>query len=176
MPFLLDADTLQTIPNPRPSDVAWSPEGNRLFPEDRASGAGVFDSDGHWVTMDLNSSSRDRVLWTFLNVPHQDSGGWAPKELRVFSTSGQVVWIVKTRDRFTGFASNGRLLAAAIYNDQANPFDLDLAPIPIRIAIHDLHEKVERCSIPTTLPSLYGVSSGGSVAVTQGSVLSLYEP
>src|SRR5262249_30727329 len=106
-PFLLDADTLDTIPNPRPSDVAWWPEGNNLFRESRGSDAGLFDTDGHWVAMDPNSGSGNYVRYAFLNVPQLDFGGWAPKELKVVSASGQIVWVVKTHDKLDGFSSNG---------------------------------------------------------------------
>jgi hypothetical protein len=181
--YLLDSDTLETIWHPNPSDVAFWAEGRRFFPELKGSDAGVFNPEGQQVPLDLSSNSRSRVLWTFLDVPHHDSGGWDPKELRVFASSGQVVWVVKVHDKFDSFSSNGSLLAAAIYRHRANPFDLDLAPKPIRIGIYDLPEKLERCSIRITIPvsgwwdtRFYDLSSAGTVAVLQGNLLSLYQP
>jgi hypothetical protein len=172
--YLLDSDTLETIWNPKPGDVAFWGKGNRFFPELRGSGPGVFNNDGLWVNMDLGSASRDSVLSIFLTVPDRDSGGWAPKELRIFSASGQIVWSVKTRDMFTSFSSNGALIASAIYKDRPNPFDLDLVPKPVQIAVYDLNEKVERCSIRISLSTFYDLSLIDGLAVIQGGTLSLY--
>jgi hypothetical protein len=172
--YLLDSDSLETIWNPKPSDVAFWGKGNRFFPELRGSGPGVFNNEGQWINMDLGSDSRDSVFSTFLNVRDRDSGGWAPKELGVFSTSGQIVWSVKTHDKFSSFSSNGALIAAAIYKDRPNPLDLDLVPKPVQIAIYDLNEKVERCSIRISLPAFYDLSLVGGLAVIQGDMLSLY--
>jgi hypothetical protein len=172
--YLLDSDTLETIWNPRPSDVAFWGKGNRFFPELRGPGPGVFNNEGQWVNIYPGSDSRDSVLSTFLNVRDRDSGGWAPKELRVLSRSGQVVWSVKTHDKFSSFSSNGALIAAAIYKDRPNPFDLDLAPKPVQIVIYDLYEKVEKCSIRVSLPVFYDLSSAGRLAVIQGDMVSLY--
>src|ERR1700722_4311117 len=46
MPFLLDADTLDTIPNPKPSDVALWGDGYRIFPELRGESMGIFSIEG----------------------------------------------------------------------------------------------------------------------------------
>ena len=172
--YLLDSDTLQIIWNPRPSDFAYSAKGRDFFRNVAGPTGGVFNSEGQWMPIDLNSNYQNRVLWTFLDVPYKDSGGWAPKELRVFSTSGQLTWSLSTHDKFSSFSSNGALLAAAVYKDGANPFDLDLAPKPVRIEIYNLHEKLEKCTIRITRPAYYDLSPKRDLAVVQGNILSLY--
>ncbi len=179
--YLLDSDTLDFVSNPRPSDVAWWPEGNALFPQLRGPGRGVFTPEGNWLVFDLDSDARSCVLAVYANVVQQGSGWTDCKELQVLSPKGRVTWDVRTRGEVTSFVNNGNLLAAAIYHRRANPLDLDLGPKPLRISIYDLGAKSERCSIRIVEPvagvsntRFFDLSLAGSIAVAQGNVLSLY--
>lgn len=179
--YLLDSDSLETVANPRPSDVAWWAEGNAFFPELRGSGRGVFTAEGRWMEIDPVSKAGSCTWAVFENTSQQGSGWRDCKQFQVFSLKGQVIWDVQTRDEITSFTNNGRLLAAAIYRHRTNPFDLDLEPKPLRIEVYDLQEKRARCSILVAEPVLgdsntrfFDLSSSGSIALVQGSKLSFY--
>lgn len=183
MPFLLDADTLKTVPNPMPIDVAYWSAGARLFPKLRGAEPGAFSRDGNWLALPADSKARGRAYWVFLAVPSQGSGGWDSKEIKILSPSGQLLWNILVRDDIYSFFSNGSLLAAAIYRRRSDPFDLGLAAKPLRVTIYDLEREAERCAVPITdavsgewNTLFYGLSSSGRLAVAQGNVLSLYEP
>jgi hypothetical protein len=183
MPFLLDADTLDTIPSPKPSDVALWWEGSRLFKELRGDGPGAFSPEGNWLTLAVDPRASGRAYWVFLNISSQGSGGWDSKEIKLFSPSGQLIWDIQTRDDIYGYVSNGSLLAAGIYHTRADPLDLGLAAKPRWVAIYDLERKSQRCAIPIAgvvsggwNARFYDLSSTGSVAIAQQNLLSLYEP
>jgi hypothetical protein len=184
MPFLLDADSLETISHPTPSDVAlWTGWGS-LFPELRGRGPGVFSADGQWLPLDYRSKGDSCTLLTFyISAPQAMGGGRRCKTLRIFSSEGKVVEDVPLRSEVDGFSSNGSVLAAAFYRYHADALDLGTAPNPLRITVFDLETKLERCSIRISEEVFGGretryfdVSSAGSVAVAQQNILGLYEP
>jgi len=183
MPFLLDADTLDTIPNPTPSDVALWREGYRIFPELRGERMGIFSTEGQRLTLDYSSKINSCTFVFFLVPAHQVERGGHCKMLRVFSSQGRMVWDVPLRGDVAGFSGGGPLLAAVFYRYHADPFDLGTQPTPLRITVYDLNKKAEKCSIHLT-EQVFGwwesryfdLSSSGSLAVAQQSLLSLYEP
>jgi hypothetical protein len=183
-PFLLDADSLETIPHPAPSDVSLWTGWDRLFPELRSRGSGVFSADGQWLPLNYRSKGDSCTLVTFfISAPQAVGGQRKCKTLRVFSPEGKVVEEVPLRSEIDGFSSNGSVLAAAFYRYHADPFDLGTAPTPLRITVYDLETRLARCSIEIS-EKVFGVwetryfdvSSTGSVAVAQQNTLGLYEP
>jgi hypothetical protein len=184
MPFLLDADTLKTIPHPTPRDVSLWTGWDRLFPELRGRGPGVFSADGQWLPLDTESKGDSCTLVTFfISAPQAVGGQRRCKTLRVFSPEGKVVEDVPMRSEVDGFSSNGSVLAAAFYRYHADPLDLGAAPTPLRITVYDLETKLARCSVKISEPVFgswetryFDVSSAGSVAVAQQNILGLYEP
>lgn len=184
MPFLLDADTLDTIPNPTPSDVALWREGYRVFPELRGERTGIFSTEGQRLALDYGSKINSCTFVFFLVPAHQvEGGGRGCKIMKVFSSQGRMVWDVPLRGDVAGFSGGGALLAAAFYRYHADPFDLGTQPTPLRITVYDLDSKAEKCSIPLT-EQVFGwwesryfdLSSSGSLALAQQNLLSVYEP
>jgi hypothetical protein len=92
MPFLLDSDTLATIPDPKPSDVALWKEGYRIFPELLRKRTSLYSPEGQPFTLDYKSKI-DSCTDVVFSVPaHQsERPGWAGcKIMKVFSPQGQL--------------------------------------------------------------------------------------
>ena len=184
MPFLLNADSLETIPNPTPSDVALWTSWGRVFPELRGRGSGVFSADGQWLSLDYKSKDDGCTFVAFLSSAQQaEGGGRGCKTLRVFSPQGGVIWDLPVRGDIAGFSSYGSVLAATYYRYHADPLDLGIKPTPLKITVYDIGMKSERCSIKISEELFgwwetryYDVSAAGSVAIAQQNILSLYEP
>lgn len=159
---LLDADTLDPIPEPPPGE-----EGS---PEIRP-GFTFFAKDNSCPSKLVRTSSD-----TFV--------GYGCKTLQVLGSDGRLRWDIPMHEEVVAVRGYGTLMAAAIQRHRPNPLDLDLAPEPLRIEIYDLGTKSEKCSIPRLIvptrevwPSmLFAISSSGAVAVIQGTNLSFYEP
>jgi len=185
MPFLLDSDTLDTIPNPRPSDVALWKDGYRIFPELRGERTSLYSPEGQRLALDYKSKIDSCAYVVFSVSGHQAEGPrWGGCQImRVFSPQGQMVWDVPMRGEASGFVSSGAFLATAFYRFHSDPFDLGVKPTPLKITIYDVSSKSEKCSIPIT-EQVFGwresryfdISPEGSLAVAQRNQLTLYEP
>ena len=177
--YLLDADTLETIPNPRPSDVAFWEEGNRLFPAlvPVPPRTGVFTPQGNWMTLNTDSKASSCTTWGFVDI-RAEKHGRGCKHFKLFSTDGRLFWDVPVRQRVGGFILSGSLLAAESFREPWDPFDLGPPPKRIRVVVYDLATKSRKCSIRITerRSNLFALSPAGIVAVIQGNTLSLYRP
>ncbi|MFQ5875688.1 MAG: hypothetical protein ACE5JL_18070 [Dehalococcoidia bacterium] len=178
--YLFDADTLETIPNPRPSDVAFWPEARYLLPElvPFPPRAGVFTPQGNWMALNLDSKDSSCIRWGFVGIGWQDFGGRGCKHLKLFSADGRLFWDVPVHHEVGSFILSGSLLVAKSFQSPWDPFDLLPPPKRIRVVVYDLATKSEKCSIRITdrRSNLYALSPAGTVAVIQGNVLSLYRP
>jgi hypothetical protein len=182
----MDSDTLDTIPNPTPSDVALLRDGYRIFPELRGENIGVFSPEGQRLMLDYSSKINSCTFLMFSVPAHQAEGGGQGhgcKIMKVFSSQGQMIWDVPIHGDVGGFASSGALIATVFYRYHADPFDLGLPPKPLRITVYDLNTKSEKCSVPLTVDVFgswesryFDLSSTGSLAIAQQTLLSLYEP
>jgi hypothetical protein len=160
--YFFDADTLQSLSSPPLSD-SDSPITARIAgftPRNTSCPSG------------------------FVRLASGFFAGYGCQELRLFTSDGLPYWDIPVKDQVSGMLGNGILLVAAIYRHRGNPFDLDLAPEPLRIEIYDTELKSERCYIPADRNSQTGfwpevffdLSDMGGVAVVQGTKLDFYEP
>lgn len=185
---VLDADTLETVANLRPSDVALWPQVTRLFPDLAGSlpQPGFFTPEGNWQTVDLHSKRASCVFWTVVhptNITQRLGGGRGCEQLKLFSSDGRLFWNVPVRNEAHSLLYDSRLLAVEIHRHLPDPFDTGVSSKPLRISVYDLATKSEKCSIPIIGPvsdwwssMFYDVSAAGTVAVIQGNTLSFYQP
>jgi hypothetical protein len=184
---LLDADTLKTIVNPKPTDMALWPEGpgKSLFPNLATSGdkTGIITSQGAWQSFDYHT--KDVSCYSgFHRIAAEVYGGYGCKDLRLYAQDGRLLWDVPIHDEVVNVLGTDAFIAAAVYHRPPDPMDLGLGRAPLGIKIYDLANKSEVCLIPPTSKRFsdvwpwifFDVSQEKTVAVIQANQLSLYRP
>jgi hypothetical protein len=141
---LIDADTLNDIPNPSPADVALWTEADDRFPEltghrpKRLTFEQKVEESKHF---------HDCTASAFVGVPQRTSDPRACKQLNLFTSDGRPWWHLEFRNEVLYREINGSILAVDLAHFRADPFDLGLGPKSVQIAIYDLAQKTAKCSV-----------------------------
>jgi len=184
---LLDADSLETIANPTPADLALWPGGPaiRFFPNAMSPIGlpGWFTLLGEWQTVDL--WLKDPFCYSgFHRITPEVYGVAACNRLRLFAPNGHLLWDVPYTDNVASLRGGQDFIAVESYHIPADPFDLGLPATPLGIKVYNWKKKSEVCMIQASLerphehwPSIFhDVSPRDAVAVIEGSELSFYRP
>ena len=175
---LVDTDTLSSIRNPSSSDVALWPEADLAVPE----------LTGHPVpSLTFEEQVRqskhfhDCVAKAFVGVPQRQVDYRACNQLELLTADGRRYWYLKFPNEVPLREINGNTLVINLIHFRADPFDLGRDPKPLQIAVYDLAEKVERCTIDLTKMHStetydFAVSSNAQVAVRVDNQLNLFGP
>lgn len=185
--ILVDADTLQIVRNPNPSDVALWPEADYYFPELVRSQT-TQPSHLTWQQSLEVANKRleeakhhDCTDSSFVGVPKQTVIPRGCRELDLLTPDRSVWWHLEFHDEVDRLAINGNTLAMQLDRWPWDPLDLGRRAKPIRIAVYDVAERAEECSLDlqelhSSKTDDFAVSADGLFAVRLGSQLSVYEP
>jgi len=173
---LIDADTLNDIPNPSPNDVAlWTDADDRFSELTGHPPRQLTFEEEQWKHF------HDCAASAFVGVPARGDDPRSCKQLTLFTSDGRPWWHLEFRNEIPDREINGNTLAVVLAHFGADPFDLGRKPKPLQIAIYDLAQKTEKCSIDLTKMRYeenydFAVSSDGVVAARLGNNLSVYKP
>ncbi len=175
---LIDADTLNDIPNPSPADVALWTDADDRFPEltGHRPRRLTFEEE-----VEESKHFHDCAASAFVGPPQRTYDPRACRQLNLFSSDGRPWWHLEFSNEAPYREINGHTLAVNLAHYRVDPFDLGLAPKPLQIVIYDLAQKTEKCSIDLTKMRSdetynFAVSPDGLVAVRLGNKLSVYKP